>query len=98
MTLWQDLRFAVRLLLKDRWFTAVAAITLALGIGANTTVFTLVNAVLIRSLPFDDADRITALGTQDLRNRDRAVSYLDYQDCRDATKAFTGTAAFTGGT
>lgn len=41
MTLWQDLRFAARLLIKDRWFTAVAAIALALGIGVNNTVFTL---------------------------------------------------------
>ena len=98
MNLLPDLRFAVRMLVKDRWFTAVAAITLALGIGANTTVFTLVNAVLIRGLPFEDTDRIMAVGTQDVRNRDRGVSYLDYQDWRDSTPGFTGTAAFTGGT
>ncbi|MGB7219817.1 MAG: ABC transporter permease [Vicinamibacterales bacterium] len=93
-----DLRFAIRMLAKDRWFTAVAAVTLALGIGANTTVFTLVNAVLIRGLPFEDTDRIMAIGTQDVRNRDRGVSYLDYRDWRDSTPGFTATAAFTGGT
>jgi putative ABC transport system permease protein len=98
MNLLPDVRFALRMLLKDRWFTAVAAITLALGIGANTTVFTLVNAVLIRGLPFEDTDRIMAIGTQDLRNRDRGVSYLDYQDWREATPGFTTTAAFIGGT
>jgi hypothetical protein len=57
MALWQDLRFAVRLLIKDRWFTTVAVIALALGIGVNATVFTFVNAVLIRGLPFKDPDR-----------------------------------------
>src|SRR5258706_4296256 len=98
MNLLPDLRFAIRMLVKDRWFTAVAAITLALGIGANTTVFTLVNAVLIRGLPFEDTDRIMAVGTQDVRNRDRGVSYLDYQDWRVASPGFSATAAFTGGT
>ena len=68
----QDLRFALRLLVKDRWFTAVAVVALALGIGVNSTVFTLVNAVLIRGLPFDEPDRIMALGTRDAHNRDRA--------------------------
>ncbi len=62
MSLLQDLRFAVRLLIKDRWFTAVAVLALALGIGVNATVFTFVNAVLIRGLPFDDPDRIMSIG------------------------------------
>ena len=57
MGLWQDARFAVRLLVKDKWFTLVAAVALALGIGVNNTVFTFVNAVLIRGLPFNDPDR-----------------------------------------
>ena len=57
MTLLQDLRYACRLLLNDPWFTVVAALALGLGIGLNTTVFTFVNAVLIRGLPFDHADR-----------------------------------------
>ena len=58
MNLWQDIRFAARLLVKDRWFTAVAALALALGIGVNATVFTFVNAVLIRGLPFNEPDRM----------------------------------------
>ncbi len=62
MNLLQDLRFAIRLLIKDRGFTFVAVLALALGIGVNATVFTFVNAVLIRGLPFDDPDRIMSIG------------------------------------
>jgi|RhiMetdeSRZDD1v2_1073273.scaffolds.fasta_scaffold16292_4 putative ABC transport system permease protein len=98
MNLWQDLRYAIRLLIKDKWFTLVAATALALGIGVNNTVFTFVNAVLIRGLPFDDPDRIMSLGTRDARGRDRGVSHLEFQDWRDGTKAFTGLAAFSGQT
>ena len=67
MTILQDLRFALRLLVKDRWFTTVAVLALALGIGVNATVFTFVNAVLIRGLPFDDPDRIMSIGVRDGR-------------------------------
>src|SRR5919201_4139133 len=98
MGLWKDVRFAVRLLAKDKWFTAVAAVALALGIGVNNTVFTFVNAVLIRGLPFDDPDRIMSLGTRDARNRDRGLSYLEFQDWRESTRAFAGIAAFSGST
>jgi hypothetical protein len=98
MSLLQDLRFGLRLLFKDRWFTAIAVMALALGIGVNSTVFTFVNAVLIRGLPFDQPDRIMALGTRDGLGRDRMVSYPDFQDWRDGTRAFAGMAAFSGET
>jgi putative ABC transport system permease protein len=99
MGLWQDLQFAVRLLIKDKWFTIVAAIALALGIGVNAAVFTLVNAVLIRGLPFDEPDRIMAVDSWDpVRSRDTGVSYLDFRDWREAAKTFSGLVAFRDGT
>ena len=100
MGLWQDLQFAVRLLVKDKWFTLVATAALALGIGVNATVFTFVNAVLIRGLPFDEPDRIMAIGSADpARNRlNMGVSYLDFKDWSQATKSFSGLAAYTGAT
>jgi putative ABC transport system permease protein len=96
MTLWQDVRFAARLLIKDRWFTAVAATALALGIGVNNTVFTLVNAVLLRGLPFDDADRIIAIGMTDARGRQLGVSRLDFNDWRENAKSFSGLTLLQG--
>jgi putative ABC transport system permease protein len=100
MGLWQDLQFAIRLLVKDKWFTLVATIALALGIGVNATVFTFVNAVLIRGLPFAEPERIMALNSSDpARNRlTIGVSYLDYRDWSDGVKSFSGIAAYTGGT
>mgnify|MGYP001389586793 CR=1 FL=1 len=98
MNLLSDLRFALRLLIKDPWFTAVAALTLALGIGANSTVFTLVNAVLIRGLPFEQPERIMQLSTRNARDQARGVSYLDYQDWASSTRAFSTLAVMSGGT
>ena len=89
MGLWQDVRFAVRLLVKDKWFTAVAAVALALGIGVNNAVFTLVNAVLIRGLPFDDPDRIISIGMTDARGRQLGVSRLDVIDWRAQSQSFS---------
>ena len=94
MTLWQDLRFAVRILLKDRWFTTVAAAALALGIGVNATVFTFVNAVLIRGLPFKDPDRILSFGGTDARGRQLGVSRLDFADWHEGSRAFSGVTLF----
>jgi putative ABC transport system permease protein len=90
----QDLRFAVRMLIKDRWFTLVAAVALALGIAANNAVFTFVNAVLIRGIPFKDSDRIVALGTKDTRNRNLGVSFKDFEDWRSSAKTFSAMCLF----
>ena len=86
----QDLRFAVRLLVKERWFTAVAIVALALGIGLNATVFTLVNAVLIRGLPFKDSQDLYMLSWQHKRGFRFGVSPPEFREWRDQTKAFTG--------
>ena len=86
MALRQDVRYAARLLVKDRWFTIVAAVALALGIGVNATVFTLVNAVLLRDLPFENPDRIMWVGTRDAQNRERGLSMLDFEDWRSQAK------------
>jgi hypothetical protein len=99
MTLWQDCRFAIRLILKDRWFTLLAAIALALGIGVNNTVFTFVNAVLLRGLPFRDSPRIMSLNTRHVtRGEEDGVSWLDYRDWRQAARTFEDLGAFTAGT
>ena len=98
MSFLQDLRFAVRLLVKDRWFSAIAVIALALGIGVNSTVFTFVNAVLIRGLPFDEPDRIMSVGTRDARHRDRGLSYLEFEDYRTGSRAFSGLGGYSGQT
>jgi hypothetical protein len=94
MSLLQDLRFAIRLLVKGRWFTLVAAAALALGIAANSAVFTLVNAVLLRGVPFKDPEQIVALGTRDTRNRNLGVSFLDFQDWRVAARSFSDMSLF----
>jgi len=96
VSLWQDLRLAVRLLVKDKWFTAVAALALALGIGVNTTVFTFANAVVLRGLPFADPDSIVSISMTDARGRFLGVSRLDLIDYRDGARSFSHLAALTG--
>jgi predicted permease len=96
MSFIQDLRFACRLLVKQRWFSAVAVLALTLGIGVNATVFTLVNAVLIRGLPFKDSHQLYVLSTR-MQNGNAGVSHADLADWRSQTKSFTGLAAFTQG-
>ena len=99
MNLWQDLRFAVRMLIKDRWFTLVTVVTLAVGIGLNATVFALVSAVLIRDLPFANPDRVVSVGTRDMRSsRDRGISYSEFDSMRHASvPTLQGAAAYAEG-
>jgi predicted permease len=89
MTLLQDLRFAVRVLVKNRWFTVMAAFVLALGIGANNAVFTIVNAVLLRNLPFPNPDQIVMLQTGDSRGRILGVSMRDFEDWQKSAKTLS---------
>lgn len=91
----QDLRYASRMLLKDPWFSAVAVLALALGIGLNTTVFTLVNAVLIRGLPYEESHRILHLDMRNTARQDQApASWPEYVEFRDRTQAFSVLAAY----
>ena len=90
MDLFRDVRYAVRLLTKNRWFTVVAVLVLALGIGANNAVFTIVNAVLLRNLPVPKPDQVMFLGTQDTQGRTLGVSLRDFEDWRAASRTFSG--------
>ena len=95
-----DLSYGFRILLRNPGFTAVAIIVLALGIGANMTVFTLANAFLFKNLPFEDSDRILYVSNT-LRTRPgtvRSVSYPDFVEFREHAKSFEGLAAFANRT
>ena len=91
---WQDLQFAVRLLLKERWFAAAAVLALGLGIGLTSTGFTVYNALLVRGLPVDDQHRVMALAMRDADGRERRMSYLDFRDWRAGATTFSGVAAY----
>jgi putative ABC transport system permease protein len=92
-----NLKYAVRMLVKDPWFTFVAVLALGLGIGVNSTVFTFVNAVLLRGLPFPNADQIVHINSRDTaEGSGRGVSYPDYQDWRAQAKSFSSLAAYQG--
>src|SRR5687768_4694767 len=89
-TLLQDIRYGVRMLLKSPSVSIVATIALALGIGANTAIFSVVNAVLLRPLPFPDSQSLMSVFTT---NRDRGVlrgsySYPDFFDLRSQNNSF----------
>lgn len=96
-TLIQDLRYALRMMVKVPGFTAVAVLTLALGIGANTAIFTVVHALLLRPLPYGDADRLVRIyDANQERGVERGVfSPQDLDDLRNSQTAFQDVAAFS---
>ena len=99
-TLWQDLRYGARMLLKKPGFTLIAILTLALGIGANTAIFSVINAVLLRPLPYPEPDRLALLyETNPQKGRDDiGVSYPNFADWQAQNQSFEQLAAFrTGG-
>ncbi|HEY0557300.1 MAG TPA: ABC transporter permease [Thermoanaerobaculia bacterium] len=96
-TLLQDLRYAVRMLLKSPGFAVIAVLCVAIGIGANTAIFSVVNAILLRPFPYADPDRIVALHEVQPKNDiDKGgLSNLDFRDLREQVTAFSSTAAYT---
>src|SRR5213083_654573 len=83
-----NLRLALRQLIKNPAFTAIAVATLALGIGANTAIFSIINSVLLRPLPYPNADRIMVLNESSGPGQDFSVALPDYFDWRKETKTF----------
>ena len=94
MATWSDLRLAIRLLLRDRAFTLTAIAALAVGIAANSLVFTLVNGVLIRELPFTAPSRLIAIESRNTATNGVVnVSYPDFRDLQGAARSLSALAA-----
>ena len=89
MQVWHDARYAARRLIEARWFTLAAVAALSIGIGANATGFTIVNAVLLRGLPFDDPDRIVAVRSELQGGGQTGVSYPDIEDILEQSQSLT---------
>src|SRR5215813_5772067 len=99
-TLLQDLRYAMRQLLRSPGFTAIAVLTLALGIGANTAIFSVVNALLLKLLPVQDPQTLVVIGDPQVANnrsngtpRTDNFSYPLYKEIRDRNSVFNGVCA-----
>jgi predicted permease len=101
-TFLQDLRYAVRMLLKNPGFTAVAVLTLALGIGANTAIFSVVNAVLLKPLPYPNPDKLVKVWTHftgiGLPNDQNWFSAPEFRDVQQQNRSFADMSVMGGGT
>jgi len=91
----QDLRYAIRTMAKRPGFTIVAALTLALGIGANTAIFSAVNAVLLKPLPFPESEQLVDLAETFKPNNFGSVSVPNFEDWQNQNTVFTGISAYT---
>jgi len=98
--LFRDLRYSLRLLIKSPAFTAIALLSIALGIGANTTVFSVINGVLLKSLPYKDPESLVLLWgdgrTEGRLRKHNQVSATDVADFRSQATVFVDVATYTG--
>ncbi|MBI4747706.1 MAG: ABC transporter permease [Acidobacteria bacterium] len=92
-SVWQDIRFCVRMLLKSPIFTVVVVLTLAFGIGANSAIFTVINAVLLQPLPFEKPAELMFVHDKTPAFQMTSITYLNYLDWRNQTQTFEGLAA-----
>src|SRR4051795_4519152 len=92
-----DLKYAFRSLFKTPAFTIIAVLTLALGIGANSAIFSVVDAVLLRPLPFDQPDRLVMLWERSPDNPHNRAAPLNFLDWHDRNTAFEALAGVAGG-
>jgi putative ABC transport system permease protein len=97
LNLWQDLRYAARQLKKSPGFTAVAVLTLALGIGATTAIFSVVYGVLLRPLPYTGADRIMAISEVNSNSEPSRLADPNFDDFRDQNRSFQSIAKYSAG-
>src|SRR4028119_1614960 len=93
-TFGQDIRYGFRMLWKSPGFTLVTVLALALGIGANTAIFSVVNTVLLRPLPYPNGERIVFIGEWSQQVPEMSVSYPNYQDWRAQQQTMEQLAAF----
>src|SRR4030095_11023558 len=90
----QDLRYAVRAMIKQPGFAGIAVVALALGIGANTTIFSLVNGILLRQLPFHRPEQLVWVSAQRAEPGKYPFTLPDFIDYRDLNRSLSGIAAF----
>ena len=94
--LWRDIRFAARTLVKSPGFTLVAVATLALGIGANTAIFSVINAILLRPLPYPQAERLVFLTEWSEQVPEMSFSIANLKDVRDQASVFESIVGYNG--
>jgi predicted permease len=94
MNFWQDVRYALRVLSKSRGFAAIAVLTLALGIGANTALFSVVNGVLLNPLPFTNPDELYEVYTKTSSFEQNSISYPNFLDWQKDNHSFSSLGAF----